>query len=287
MIPPHRHGRDAKIRGLQRSLCAPVLCAVQWGRREIDGNPQTAELGGELLDAGRERLNQRSSRQMRQDQIMEAEDAVAVEVRPVHRITARERCRKLPPQPGPAEIAAPSRLRAGRARQAEPFGQSLEIGVGEQKHALQNRSITACTVSANVPKATGKPLRPWRRGRVRLRSQYQAHTLEPSVRITARLLRSYTAFRQHALDNEERAGQLRRWASGGFGRDDLVFEFAGDEHGRLVRVGGGPVDLRLGDVVRLLPSHCDTTVNLYSVYTVHRGSRVEAVWPVTAQGCSR
>ena len=72
-----------------------------------------------------------------------------------------------------------------------------------------------------------------------------------------------------------------------FGRDDLVFDFAGDEHGRLVRVGGGPVDLRLGDVVRLVPSHCDTTVNLYSVYTVHRGDRVEAVWPVTAQGCTR
>ena len=72
-----------------------------------------------------------------------------------------------------------------------------------------------------------------------------------------------------------------------FGRDDLVFDFAGDEHGTLARVDGGPVDLRLGDVVRLLPSHCDTTVNLYSVYTVHRGDRVEAMWPVTAQGCSR
>ena len=71
------------------------------------------------------------------------------------------------------------------------------------------------------------------------------------------------------------------------GWDDLEFDFAGDEHGRLVRVGGGPVALRLGDVVRLVPSHCDTTVNLYSVYTVHRGDRVEAVWPVTAQGCSR
>ena len=29
------------------------------------------------------------------------------------------------------------------------------------------------------------------------------------------------------------------------GRDDLVFDFAGDEHGTLVRVDGGPVDLRL------------------------------------------
>jgi len=72
-----------------------------------------------------------------------------------------------------------------------------------------------------------------------------------------------------------------------FGRDDLVFDFAGDEHGTLARVDGSPVGLRLGDVVRLLPSHCDTTVNLYRVYTVHRGGRVEAMWPVTAQGCSR
>jgi len=54
-----------------------------------------------------------------------------------------------------------------------------------------------------------------------------------------------------------------------FGRDDLVFEFAGDEHGMLVRVDGGLVDLPLGEVVRLLPSYCDTTVNLYSTYMVH------------------
>jgi 3-hydroxy-D-aspartate aldolase len=71
------------------------------------------------------------------------------------------------------------------------------------------------------------------------------------------------------------------------GRDDLDFEFAGDEHGTLVRADGSSLDLRLGDTVHLLPSHCDTTVNLYSTYTVHRGDRVEAVWPVTARGCSR
>jgi len=59
-----------------------------------------------------------------------------------------------------------------------------------------------------------------------------------------------------------------------FGRDDLLFAFAGDEHGTLVRADGGPVDLRLGDTVRLLPSHCDTTVNLYSAYTVHHGNAV-------------
>ena len=70
------------------------------------------------------------------------------------------------------------------------------------------------------------------------------------------------------------------------GREDLLFEFAGDEHGALVRTDGGPVDLRLGDTVRLLPSHCDTTVNLHDAYTVHRGGLVEAVWPVAARGRS-
>jgi len=71
-----------------------------------------------------------------------------------------------------------------------------------------------------------------------------------------------------------------------FGRDDLLFAFAGDEHGTLVRADGGPVDLRLGDTVRLLPSHCDTTVNLYSAYTVHHGDTVVATWPVNGRGCS-
>lgn len=68
--------------------------------------------------------------------------------------------------------------------------------------------------------------------------------------------------------------------------EELVFRFAGDEHGIVRRRDGGSLDLRPGDKIELIPSHCDTTVNLYDSYTVLRGDRVEALWPVAARGCS-
>ena len=42
--------------------------------------------------------------------------------------------------------------------------------------------------------------------------------------------------------------------------------------------------LRIGDKVKLVPGHCDPTVNLYDWYVGIRGERVEAVWPITARG---
>ena len=58
---------------------------------------------------------------------------------------------------------------------------------------------------------------------------------------------------------------------------------ASDEHGtlRLIRPAN---DLHLGDKVRLVPGHCDPTVNLYDWYVAVRDGRVEALWPVDARG---
>jgi 3-hydroxy-D-aspartate aldolase len=55
---------------------------------------------------------------------------------------------------------------------------------------------------------------------------------------------------------------------------------ASDEHGTLELSGS----LHLGDHVRLIPGHCDPTVNLHDWYVGLRGDRVEAVWPVAARG---
>jgi 3-hydroxy-D-aspartate aldolase len=41
---------------------------------------------------------------------------------------------------------------------------------------------------------------------------------------------------------------------------------------------------RIGDKIRLLPGHCDPTVNLYDWYVCIRRNRVEAIWPITARG---
>jgi D-serine deaminase-like pyridoxal phosphate-dependent protein len=62
-----------------------------------------------------------------------------------------------------------------------------------------------------------------------------------------------------------------------------IYERASDEHGRIGFTA--PTNrLNLGDKIRLVPGHCDPTVNLYDWYVGIRGNRVETVWPITARG---
>lgn len=56
-----------------------------------------------------------------------------------------------------------------------------------------------------------------------------------------------------------------------------------DEHATLMSSGSGR-SLALGDRVRLIPGHCDPTVNLHDWMLAVRKERVEAVWPVAARG---
>ncbi len=58
---------------------------------------------------------------------------------------------------------------------------------------------------------------------------------------------------------------------------------ASDEHGVLA-LDGAARELSLGDRVRLIPGHCDPTVNLHDWYVCTRGARVESVWPIVARG---
>ena len=62
-----------------------------------------------------------------------------------------------------------------------------------------------------------------------------------------------------------------------------TYERASDEHGRLA-VPAVTNRLALGDKIRLIPGHCDPTVNLYDWYVGIRRDRVESVWPITARG---
>jgi D-serine deaminase-like pyridoxal phosphate-dependent protein len=67
--------------------------------------------------------------------------------------------------------------------------------------------------------------------------------------------------------------------------DELAatYERASDEHGRL-GISGATNRLRIGDKIRLVPGHCDPTVNLYDWYVGIRGNRVEQLRPITARG---
>jgi D-serine deaminase-like pyridoxal phosphate-dependent protein len=67
------------------------------------------------------------------------------------------------------------------------------------------------------------------------------------------------------------------------GMPDVEFSRASDEHGKLVLHDPGRA-LAVGDKVRLIPGHCDPTVNLHDWYVVVQGGRVQALWPITARG---
>ncbi|GGH49987.1 alanine racemase [Frigidibacter albus] len=64
-------------------------------------------------------------------------------------------------------------------------------------------------------------------------------------------------------------------------REGVVYAGASDEHGTLADPGDV---LRPGDRLRLIPGHCDPTVNLHDWYVGLRGGVVECLWPVTARG---
>ncbi|MCC7106735.1 MAG: DSD1 family PLP-dependent enzyme [Chloroflexi bacterium] len=66
---------------------------------------------------------------------------------------------------------------------------------------------------------------------------------------------------------------------------EAAFVMKGDEHGMLRFDGGCPVTV--GDQVAIIPSHCDTTINLHDLYYVTRGDTVVAVWPIAARGKSQ
>ena len=65
------------------------------------------------------------------------------------------------------------------------------------------------------------------------------------------------------------------------GPANAEFRFMGDEHGALDFTGDDPPTL--GSTIEFLSSHCDPTVNLYSVYHVVRGDEVIDIWPIMAR----
>lgn len=67
------------------------------------------------------------------------------------------------------------------------------------------------------------------------------------------------------------------------GMPDLEFVRASDEHGK-VSSQDSSRHIEIGQKLRLVPGHCDPTVNLYDWYVGYRGDRVEALWPITARG---
>ena len=65
-----------------------------------------------------------------------------------------------------------------------------------------------------------------------------------------------------------------------------TYDWFGDEYGRLTSAANGRQP-RVGDVVELVVSHCDPTINMYEEFMVTQAGRVKEVWPIDLRGCSR
>ncbi|WP_376100326.1 hypothetical protein ACE7GA_16805 [Roseomonas sp. CCTCC AB2023176] len=65
-------------------------------------------------------------------------------------------------------------------------------------------------------------------------------------------------------------------------RPGLRYTGASDEHGTIVVEDGEAP--RVGESLRLVPGHCDPTVDRHDWYVGVRNGRVECLWPVAARG---
>jgi len=66
-------------------------------------------------------------------------------------------------------------------------------------------------------------------------------------------------------------------------RESIRYAGASDEHGKL-EWGAETSGPKLGEKLRLVPGHCDPTVDRFDWYVGVRGGRVECLWPVAARG---
>jgi 3-hydroxy-D-aspartate aldolase len=66
-------------------------------------------------------------------------------------------------------------------------------------------------------------------------------------------------------------------------RPDISYTSASDEHGKL-QYGSETAAPKVGEKVRLVPGHCDPTVDKFDWYVGVRKGRVECLWPVAARG---
>jgi D-serine deaminase-like pyridoxal phosphate-dependent protein len=66
----------------------------------------------------------------------------------------------------------------------------------------------------------------------------------------------------------------------------ITYDWFGDEYGKISCPANGKLPA-LGEVLELVTSHCDPTVNLFDRFYLTRGAEVVEVWPIDLRGCSQ
>ncbi len=66
------------------------------------------------------------------------------------------------------------------------------------------------------------------------------------------------------------------------GRDDIRIDQLSEEHGRLV--SDKPINLKVGDKVRIIPNHVCVVTNMFDSLYIQRNGMVTESWPIAARG---
>jgi len=70
------------------------------------------------------------------------------------------------------------------------------------------------------------------------------------------------------------------------GFTDLRYDWSGDEYGKLIRRESGELP-GLGEVLEVVTSHCDPTINQFDSFYITRGEKVVDRWPIDLRGKSQ
>jgi len=110
---------------------------------------------------------------------------------------------------------------------------------------------------------------------------------EPALRLLTSVISA-----NHATHVTVDAGLKSLYRDGGIPRvaspapPGLKYDWYGDEYGMITSNGDAPLP-SVGEVLELLVSHCDPTVNQFDVYHLVRGNDVVGKWPIDLRGCSQ
>ncbi len=164
-------------------------------------------------------------------------------------------------------------LEAARVTGAGTGSWPIEAGSGVYHEIQPGSYIFMDADYARVRDAPGAPL---------------AESREHSLYVHARVMSAGTPGRA-VVDAGHKAAAVDSGLPVPFDLDGAEFVGASDEHGALaVPHNAGPA---VGTLLRLVPGHCDPTVNLHDWYVGIRGGlpdgRVECLWPVAARGALR
>ena len=66
----------------------------------------------------------------------------------------------------------------------------------------------------------------------------------------------------------------------------LIYDWYGDEYGKISHKEPDKLPA-IGDVLELIVSHCDPTINLFDKYFITHGDQVVDIWNIDLRGCSQ